>query len=75
MADVRNGALAFGVLGLCLGGGLGIAGGLSQASAAAAASAGLLGSILGAAWAAGVSFATLLKPHGGEGHLSGYMNL
>jgi hypothetical protein len=60
VADVRNGALAFGVLGLCLGGSLGIAGGLSRRSATLTLTAGLLGSTLGAALAARVSL-TLLK--------------
>jgi hypothetical protein len=59
VADVRNGALAFGVLGLCLGGCLGVAGGLARRSKVAAAGAGLLGSIVGAALAAGVAWATL----------------
>ena len=59
VADVRNGAMAFGVLGLCLGGCLGVAGGLARRSATSAAGAGLLGSILGAALAAGVAWATL----------------
>jgi hypothetical protein len=58
-ADTRNGALAFGALGMCLGGGLGIAGGLARRSAAATVAAGLLGSIVGAALCGGVSLALL----------------
>jgi hypothetical protein len=59
VADVRNGAIACGVLGLCLGGSLGIAGGLSRRSPTATVTAGLLGSALGAALAAGVSLVLL----------------
>jgi hypothetical protein len=58
-AEVRNAALAFGLLGLSLGGCLGLAGGLARRSASATATAGLLGAVLGAALAVGVSFATL----------------
>lgn len=58
-AAIRNGALAFGALGVCLGGLLGIAGGLARRSVSAMVAAGLLGSILGLASGAGVSFAVL----------------
>jgi hypothetical protein len=58
-AATRNGALTFGLLGVCLGGLLGIAGGLSRRSVSAMLAAGLLGSILGLATGAGVSFAVL----------------
>jgi hypothetical protein len=59
VADARNGALAFAVLGCWLGGCLGIAGGLARRAPAAAAVSGLLGAILGAALAGGVSLALL----------------
>ncbi len=59
VADVRNGAFAFGVLGLCLGGSLGIAGGLSRRSPSSTVKAGVLGSALGAGLAAGVSLVSL----------------
>jgi uncharacterized membrane protein len=59
VAATRNGALTFGVLGVCLGGFLGIAGGLARRSASASVVAGLLGSILGLALAAGACFALL----------------
>jgi hypothetical protein len=59
VADTRNGALTFGLLGVCLGGMLGIAGGLARRSASAMCAAGLLGSVLGLAAGTGVSFAVL----------------
>ena len=59
VAATRNAALTFGVLGVCLGGLLGIAGGLARRSVSAAVAAGLLGSILGLALAAGAGFALL----------------
>ena len=59
MAATRNGALAFGVLGVCLGGLLGIAGGLARRSVSASVVAGLVGSILGLALAVGACFALL----------------
>src|SRR5262245_38814655 len=43
VADVRNAALAYGVLGFCLGGCLGIAGGLARRQPAATVTAGLIG--------------------------------
>jgi len=59
VAEARNAALTFGVFGACLGGFLGIAGGLARRSASAMVVAGLLGSILGLALGAGVSCALL----------------
>jgi hypothetical protein len=51
--------LTFGVLGVCLGGFLGIGRGPARRSASALVVAGLVGSILGLALAAGASFAVL----------------
>ena len=59
MAATRSRALIFGVLGVCLEGFLGIAVGLARRSASALVVAGLVGSILGLALAAGASFAVL----------------
>jgi len=59
VADAQNGALAFGALGLCLGGFLGIAGGLARRSTFGAVTGGLVGVVLGAALGAGVSRAVL----------------
>ncbi len=59
VAETRNGALTFGLLGVCLGGMLGMAGGLARRSSSATLAAGLLGSILGLAVGAGVPFAVL----------------
>jgi hypothetical protein len=59
VADARNATIAFGALGFCLGGCLGIAGGLARRSPWATLQAGFLGSLLGAALAAGVSFPLL----------------
>jgi hypothetical protein len=59
VAAVRNGAIVSGELGLCLGGILGIAGGLSRGSRSAAWRAGALGSTVGAALAGGISLALL----------------
>ena len=55
----RVAALSFGVLGACLGGSLGIAGGLARrpVSATAPATGGLLGAVVGAALGAGTSLA------------------
>jgi hypothetical protein len=58
VAEARNGALAFGVLGLFLAGSLGLAGGLARRSAFGAAAGGL-GSVLGFAAGAGASLALL----------------
>ena len=59
VAAARNGALAFGVLGLFLGGCLGLAGGLARRSSFAVAAGGL-GSVLG--FAAGVGASLVLLP-------------
>jgi hypothetical protein len=59
VAATRNGALAFGVLGLFLGGSFGLAGGLARQSSIGAAAGGL-GSILG--FAAGASASLALLP-------------
>ncbi len=59
VAWARNGAITFGVLGICLGGGLGVAEGLARRSTSAAITGGLVGSVLGAALGGGVSFALL----------------
>jgi hypothetical protein len=59
VADAANGAVAFGVLGLCLGGCLGIAGGLARRSSIGAVSGGLLGAILAGALGLGVSWMLL----------------
>jgi hypothetical protein len=59
VADARNGALAFGVLGACLGGCLGIAGGWARRSRTAALTAWLFGSMLAAALPVGASLALL----------------
>jgi hypothetical protein len=58
-AAAKNAALAFGALGLCLAGFLGMAGGLARRSAAAAAGAGLAGAVLGLALGAGLTRALL----------------
>jgi hypothetical protein len=59
VAEVRNGALTFGLFGLCLAGFLGMAGGLARRSASRTLVAGLLGSILGLASGAALSLAIL----------------
>jgi hypothetical protein len=59
MAAAKNASLAFGALGLCLGGFLGAAGGLARRSIAAAVTAGVSGAALGAVVAAGVSHAAI----------------
>jgi hypothetical protein len=61
VADVRNAALAFAVLGGLLGGFLGIVGGLARRSGTAAAGAGLLGLLAGAGLPACVSLATIQR--------------
>jgi hypothetical protein len=58
-AMAQNAALSFALLGLCLGGCLGIAGGLARRSISGAAKAGLLGAALSAALAAGLCLAIL----------------
>jgi hypothetical protein len=60
VAASQNGALAFGVLGVCLGGCLGLAGGLARRSASASIAVGGLGSVLGLA--TGVCAALALLP-------------
>jgi hypothetical protein len=60
VAATKNGALAFGVIGLCLGGCLGLAGGLARRSAPASVAAGAIGSVLG--FALGVSASLALLP-------------
>jgi len=59
VAAARNGAVAFGVLGLFLGGCLGLAGGLARRSSPSAVRAGGLASVLGFAAGAGASLALL----------------
>lgn len=59
VAGTWNGALTFGLFGVCLGGLLGMAGGLARRSGRAILVAGLLGAILGLTVGAGVSFAVL----------------
>ena len=56
VASVRNSALAFGLLGVCLGGFLGAAGGLARRSVSAIFGASVLGAILGLATGALMSF-------------------
>jgi hypothetical protein len=58
-AAARNAALAFGLLGACLGGFLGTAGGLARRSTSAAATAGFLGAVVASAWGAGISLGLL----------------
>jgi hypothetical protein len=58
-ADARNAGLAFAILGGSLGMGLGVAGGLIRRSGRAAGWAALLGLVVGAAGAAGISLAVL----------------
>ena len=59
VAEARNGALTFGVLGLCVGALMGMAGGAARRSASALLLAGLLGSCLGLALCAGSSLVIL----------------
>jgi hypothetical protein len=58
-AMAKNAALAFAVLGVCLGGLLGMAGGLARRSMVAAVTAGLLGATLGLVLGAGLSLLVL----------------
>jgi len=58
-AAARNGALSFGLLGLCLGGALGIAGGSARRSTLAATKGGLFGAVLGLALGVGLSLGLL----------------
>ena len=55
----RTAALAFGVLGFCLGGCLGIAGGLARRRTAAAVGTGLFGAVLGGILGAGTTLVLL----------------
>jgi hypothetical protein len=55
VAAAKNAAVAFGVLGLCLAGFLGIAGGIARGSASASRRGGLFGAVLGVALGAGAS--------------------
>jgi hypothetical protein len=54
-ADTQNAALAFGALGVCLAGFMGVAGGLARRSTASAIIGGLFGSVVGMALGTGVS--------------------
>ena len=58
-AAAQNAALAFGALGLCLGGLVGIAGGLARRSTTRSVTGGLVGAVLGTALGVGVSLALL----------------
>ena len=57
VAVVQNAGLTFGVLGICLGGFLGLAGGLAHRPDSATARGGGLGAVLGLALGAGLPFA------------------
>jgi hypothetical protein len=59
VATARNASLAFGALGVCLGGLMGIAGGLARRSMVGAITAGLLGMAAGTVLGAGISLALL----------------
>jgi hypothetical protein len=59
VAAARNAALTFGLLGACLGGGMGMAGGLARRSTSATAAAGALGAALASALGVGISLALL----------------
>ncbi len=59
VANARNAALAFGLLGACLAGCLGIAGGLARRSRFGILAAGLLGATIGAALPASVSLISI----------------
>jgi hypothetical protein len=59
VASARNASLAFGVLGLCLAGFMGMAGGLARRSTVGAVTAGLLGMLAGAVLCAGISLALI----------------
>ncbi len=59
VATTRNGTLAFGLLGACLGGFLGIAGGMARRSMPAMVTGGLVGSIVGLGLTAGASWLLL----------------
>jgi len=59
VAATKNAALAFGVLGLCLVGSLGIAGGLARRPASSPVRGGLVGAVLGLALGAGTPIGLL----------------
>ena len=61
VAATKNGALTFGLLGMCLGGFLGMAGGLARRSTSATVTAGVLGAVLTSVLGAGISL--LLLPY------------
>ncbi len=61
VSAAKNAALAFGALGILLGGALGIAGGLARSSTPGAVTGGVLGVVLGALLGGGVSRAVLPK--------------
>jgi hypothetical protein len=59
VAATKNAALAFGALGLCLAGTLGIVGGLAQRQPSSSARGGLVGLVMGLAVGAGTSLAVI----------------
>jgi hypothetical protein len=59
VAAAKNAALTFGVLGVCLGGFLGMAGGLARRSTSATVTAGLFGAVLASALGVCISLALL----------------
>lgn len=59
VAATKNAALAFGVLGLCLAGSLGVVGGLARWPASSPARGGLVGAVLGLAVGAGAPIGVL----------------
>jgi hypothetical protein len=59
VAAIKNAALAFGVLGLCLAGSLGVVGGLARGPASSSTRGGLVGAVLGLALGAGASVGVL----------------
>jgi hypothetical protein len=59
VAATKNAALAFGVLGLCLAGSLGVVGGLGRRPASSSARGGLVGALLGLALGAGAPIGVL----------------
>ena len=58
-AAAKNAALTFGVLGVCLGGALGMAGGLARRSTSATVTAGVLGAVVASALGVAISLALL----------------
>ncbi len=59
VAATKNAALAFGVLGLCLAGSLGVVGGLARRPASSSARGGLVGAVLGLVLGAGATIGVL----------------